>query len=243
MLQPCNLRAYTDGGLFTVILNKVGEWKVIECHDLYKYFQHLISYQTLMKKILKLESDGLIKGTYLGNKNKHVYLTDLGIKFTVFDKTYEPSPEELAHDLQVGRIVQELLSYSKIREATMYHQIQDNYINPDATVLMENDDETYNVAIELELTQKSQSRVKAKFNRYGVSADYDYCIFLSHKRTLINTYQRYLGEFKNYLSEKFFFILIDEFDGFKPILNQMKCFHRGQMIDHNGLLGSKTGDR
>jgi hypothetical protein len=196
-----------------------------------------------MKKIVKLEADGLIKGVYLGNRNKHVYLTNEGIKYTVYDKTYEPVPEELAHDIQVGRIVQDLLCYSKVIDATMYHQIDNKLISPDAVIQMDSDEELFNVAIELELTQKSQTRVKAKFNRYNVSSEFDYCIFISQKETLIKTYQRFLKDLNPELSGKFFFIIMDEFSGFRPILDQMKCFYNGELITVKGLFGTKINDR
>lgn len=44
MIETSRLKAYTEGGLFTIIINTIGEWKIIECHDLYKYFEGVISY-------------------------------------------------------------------------------------------------------------------------------------------------------------------------------------------------------
>lgn len=194
----------------------------------------------MMKKISKLQADGLVKSVYLGNRKKHVYLSEFGIQLTPFDKTYEPVPEELTHDLQVGKIVQEFPSYPNVVEATMNHQISDNHVSPDATMLINKKNKTFVIAIELELRQKSRTRVKSKISRYNVSQDYDYCLFISQKENLLNTYQRFLSEYTENFRKKFFFVQIEEFSGFKPILNEMKWTHKSNIIRHENIIGKKS---
>lgn len=232
-------RAYRNIETYSEIINTIGKWKIIECQDLYKYLMNQVSYKTLKNKIKYLEKLGIVKGIFVGNKKKHVYLTDIGIQFTRHDKTYEPIETELLHDLLTGKILHELMNYSGVIDVTMYHQLNDYHINPDGVIRVFNDGEEFTIAIEVELNQKSQKRVKEKYSKIGKSQDYDYCFFISNKEKLINTYKRYLSEMEEEVRNKIMFIEKENLSSSNVNLLESKCFYLGEEVDLVSMLGKK----
>ena len=106
----------------------------------------------------------MVKSVNLGRKRKHVYLSNTGIKFTNYDNTYELTDECMNHDVIVGTALRAFLKYPNCYNGRMFHQIVENNISPDAVLSGEKGGNEYELAIEVELTQKSSRRVKSKYS-------------------------------------------------------------------------------
>ena len=221
------------------IIHMIGKWKIIDLKNLYEYLNLNVTYRTLKTKVNNLEKRGLVASKFLGTRQKYVYLPDNGIAHTPFDKTYGPVSSEVFHDLLVGRVVQEFSKYSKVLDVTMYHLIEDKYINPDAVITLNAKGKLYRVAIEIELTRKSQSRIKSKFSKYGNSQDYDFCFYISNDERLLTAYKMYLDEFKEEVRRKIFFITDSNLGTAKEILKNPRCIHKGQEVVLESIIGGK----
>ncbi|MBT4789935.1 MAG: hypothetical protein HON90_00060 [Halobacteriovoraceae bacterium] len=232
-------KVYRNISNYADVINTIANWKIIDIKSLHQFLSFEISYYTLKRKICDLEKSGMVKSFFTTKRNKYVFLTDKGIQFSSTDKTFEPCDVEQTHDLLVVKLVQEMLGFSKVTDGKLYHQVNDNYINPDAVVKILSDDTEYTIAIELELTQKSQKRVKDKYAKYGNSYQYDYCLYISNKPKLIKTYQTYLEQMEEKTQSKFFFISKCDLSNAETNLLVAKCFHKGRELDLKVLFGVK----
>lgn len=221
------------------IIHTIGKWKVIDLKNLYEQLNLNVTYRTLKTKVNKLQKDGIVASKFLGTRNKYVYLTERGIAHTSFNKTYEPVSEEITHDLLVGKVAQELSKYSKVSGVTMYHHIEDKHINPDAIITVNAKERVFNIGIEVELTRKSQRRIKSKFGKYGLSQDYDYCFYISNDERLLTAYRLYLRELKPEIQRKIFFINNKDLCTSKDIFNGVSCIHKDKEVEITSIIGEK----
>ena len=189
-------------GIYEDIINILGQWKIIDIKGLREMCHYDIQYPNLLKKIRLLESHGFIKSILLGRKNKYIFLTKKGLVFTPYDHTYEIVDENITHDIIASRVLKELLEFDALFDGRMFHQISSDRVIPDAQVNGKKGNIYYKLALEVELTQKSQSRVKEKFRQYGRDKHFDYCLFITNKETLFRAYKRYLQDMGEDAQEK-----------------------------------------
>ena len=229
---------FSKSGIYREIIEALGRWKILECRNLHKLINTNVTYETLKRRVRILETQGVIESKYFNNKLKYIFLTDLGLKYTGADQTFSPKEEELTHDIICSKVVQELFKYSNVIDANMYHQIKRSGLNPDAELIIQKENE-YKVALEIELTQKSQRRIKAKFEKYAGSAELDYCVFITNKQRIIDTYSRFLREMKEPIQEKFFFVFGENLLGVNRILDNSQCSYQGEKVPMESLFGKK----
>ncbi|MBG60558.1 MAG: hypothetical protein CMJ16_08885 [Peredibacter sp.] len=229
--------SFVPHGVYEDIINIVGQWKIVDMKSLKEMCNYDVGYFNLLKKVRTLESHGLVKGVLLGRKNKHIYLTNNGLKYTGHDYTYEICDENLTHDLIVGRVLKELLKHKSLIEGRMFHQISEDQILPDAEVNGVKNDDVYRMALEVELTQKSQKRVKEKYRRYAKGSVFTYGVFITNKESLFKTYRRYLEEMNLEVQEANVLILAKEMSATKFDYNKTECFYLGETLNFESLFG------
>ncbi|MCF8060739.1 MAG: hypothetical protein K9K67_15660 [Bacteriovoracaceae bacterium] len=222
-------------GAYEDIINILGKWKVMDMKSLSDFCSYELKYFNLLHKVRKLESHGLVKSVLLGRKDKHIYLTNKGLKYTGHDYTYEICDENITHDLITGRVLKELIKTSHFIDGKMFHEVVVENIFPDAEVKGVKDNVRYQLALEIELTQKSESRVKEKYRKYGRERTYNYVLFITKKETLFNTYKRYLEEM-NSESQEAVILMFDKNLSVKKF-NQKDaiCFYQGKTTTFNKL--------
>jgi hypothetical protein len=222
-------------GAYEDIINILGKWKVMDMKSLSEFCSYELKYFNLLKKVRTLESHGLVKGVLLGKKDKHIYLTNKGLRYTGHDYTYEICDENLTHDLIVGRVLKELLKTQHFIDGKMFHEIVVENVFPDAEVKGIKNDMTYKLALEIELTQKSESRVKEKYRRYGREKDFNYVLFITNKQTLFKTYKRFLEEMNSETQEAII-LMFDQHLGIKKFKKQdANCFYQGSFTTFSKL--------
>mgnify|MGYP001609354658 CR=1 FL=1 len=217
-------------GEYEDIINLIGQWKILDMKALKELSNYKLKYRNLLHKVQKLERHGLIRGVLLGRKNKHVFLTQKGIKYTPYDTTFEISNENLTHDLIAARVLRDLLNYKGFKEGRMYHQITSDKLLPDAEIIGAKNGETYRMALEVELTQKSQDRVKEKFRLYGNGQGFSYALFITNKETLFNTYKRFLLEMKADVQDGVILLLDKSLSVTKFSYARAECFFMGKTM-------------
>ena len=227
-------------GVYEDIINMLGHWKILDMKSLSEMCNYDIKYFNLLKKVRKLESHGIIKGVLLGRKDKHIYLTNKGLRYTPYDFTYEICDENITHDLIVGRVLKELLKFSPFVDGRMYHQIMTDKIFPDAQVEGIKNNERYKLALEVELTQKSKERVKDKYRKYGQGESFNYALFVTNKESLFRTYKRYLEEMNRESREAVILMYDENLSATKFKYDKIKCYYMGEMTSFIELFSNEN---
>lgn len=178
-----------------------------------------------------------MKGVLLGRKNKHIYLTNKGLKYTNHDYTFEICDENLTHDLITGRVLKEFLKFEGFYNGRMFHQIPAEKVYPDAEITGSKNGEIYRLALEVELTQKSESRVKEKYRRYSRENFFNYGIFIINKETLFKTYKRFLEEMNGEVQEAIILMLDKKLTATKFNYENSQCFYMGKSMSFFDLFG------
>ena len=199
-----------------------------------------LKYFNLLKKVRTLETHGLVKGVLLGRKNKHIYLTNKGLRYTGHDHTYEICDENITHDLVVGRVLKELIKSPQFIDGKMFHEIPVENIFPDAEVKGVKDNQTYKLALEIELTQKSESRVKEKYRRYGREKVFNYVLYITNKEGLFKTYKRYLEEMNRDIQEAVILMFDKTLSVTSFKRENAKCFYQGKETTFTDLFGESS---
>ena len=224
-------------GPYIDIINAVGKWKVVDLKSLSELCSYKLNYSNLRKKVRKLEDFGLVKSVNLGRKRKHLFLTNSGIKFTQYDQTYELCDESLSHDVIVGNVLRSFLGFPNFVNGRMFHEIPDNDLAPDALVTGIKTKREYELAIEVELTQKSSTRVKSKYSRYLRSKSFDYCIFITNKEGLFRTYKRFLGEMNTDVQSKIILMYAPDLSPNEFSFYASECHFKGQTKKFEEIFG------
>jgi len=222
-------------GAYEDIINILGKWKVMDMKGLNDLCSYELKYFNLLSKVRKLESHGLVKGVLLGRKDKHIYLTNKGLKFTGYDYTYEICDENITHDLITGRVLKELIKTPYFIDGKMFHEVAIDNLFPDAEVKGIKDNIRYNLALEIELTQKSESRVKEKYRKYGRERNYNYVLFITRKEALFKTYKRYLEEMSSDVQEAVILMIDKNLSVKKFNQEDATCFYQRQITNFNKL--------
>lgn len=228
---------FVPHGAYEDIINILGKWKVMDMKSLNEFCSYDLKYFNLLKKVRTLETHGLVKGVLLGRKNKHIYLTNKGLKYTGHDFTYEICDENLTHDLVVGRVLKELIKTPHFIDGKMFHEILVENLFPDAEAKGTKDNQTYKLALEIELTQKSESRVKEKFRRYGREKVFNYVLYITNKESLFRAYKRYLEEMNSETQEAVILMLDKKLSVTSFKYEESNCFYRGRETTFLELFG------
>jgi len=202
-------KLFIPEGIYEELVNIIGQWKILDVQTLKNLCSHKLKTPNLLHKVRKLEEAGFIKGTKKGLQKKHVYLTNKGIRYTRYDETYEVCDEIVSHDIVTGKVLRELLTFENFINGCMFHQVREDKVFPDAEIEGVRDGMTYKLGLEVELTQKSSSRVKVKFKRYSLDRRFDYCLFVTNKPTLFKAYKGYLDQMGREIQEGIV-LLLDE---------------------------------
>ena len=179
------------------VLEPLSKWRILDLTSVKEESNYLHTKNSLCKTVRKLESFGLIN-SFIDpfTKRKFIYLTKTG-EFYVSPPgvTNGISHETVFHDAKVTEILRELLKRDCFKEAIVEHHLPptDDFYRPDALITgtFKN---PFRMAFELELTQKSKSRILKRFDYYLKSQAYEYVMYLFPRNRLLSTYHTLLEE-------------------------------------------------
>jgi hypothetical protein len=229
--------------IYEEIVNALGKWKVLDVKNLKEMIDPSLSYFNFLKKIRILEKNGILKSVLIGRKNKHVYLSAKGLKFTPLDCSSEIAPENLTHDLIVSRVLKELLKHPSFDEGRMFHHIDNKKILPDAELVGIKNGESYRLGIEVELTQKTYERVTKKFKNYRDDINYDYSFFVTNKESLFKTYCKLASQMDEDVQRSNIIVLDKSLSRHKFNYQSSDYYYLNKLISFNDLFldtGQKT---
>jgi DNA-binding MarR family transcriptional regulator len=200
----------------------------------------------LYADLKKLKDLGLIKRVkHSEDKKFYYYLSANGEKIIS-----QPSSR---HTFLLSKTLKELvLKFGRIKTYFSPEEIScpelgldTTYINPDSVLKVENKDKTVsNCAFELELTQKSASRIRDKFEKYIEDDYFKNCFYLFEFERDFDKYTYIFDEFVKQIKDqetakkayfKFVFILNEYLDLADPSLENSKTLFN-QRTSHLGKL-------
>lgn len=179
------------------------KWRVLDIEALRKEAIRAPQYKNFHRIIRVLEKKNILGGLrdpY--SRKKYIYLTSVGEKLlSLKDNPTALSTETLIHDIKVSEVSRGFLEKGWAKEIELEHQIVDkkNFmaeykIVPDAVIHTEKDGFKYRIALELELTRKSNQRVIEKAKLYNATSIYHYVIYLFGHKSLLEKYKEIISD-------------------------------------------------
>ena len=194
------------------LLYPLRKWKILNVRALKEEAEYHGSFSGFYKIISKLEKNLLVDSFINSWSNeKFIYLLPDGIKALGENELSLNINRELRfHDSIVSKVARDFKSYPHIEEVYLDFQTRQEFPLleriPDCLVTG-NLRNPFSMAIEVELTQKSQDRVKKILKTYSDSKVVNQVLYITDKKTILEAYKKYLFELGSVvLKEKFLFL-------------------------------------
>ncbi len=173
------------------------KWRVLDIQSLRELVKNAPSYKSFSRILLELQKKSFLGG-YRDpiSKKKFVYLSPKGEKYLALgNNPCAISSETLVHDIKVTEISKALFDQGLVDQIDLEHQILDkrNFkttykVIPDAILHFSKNSFNYRIAMELELTRKSNARIIEKVRQYNSSEYYHYLMYLFPSMKLMEKY-------------------------------------------------------
>jgi Uma2 family endonuclease len=230
------------------LLEPLRRWKILSIKGLKEEAEYAGSFSGLYKIISKLEKSRLV-GSFVNSwsNEKYIYLLPDGIKaLGANERSLNVNKELRFHDSIVTRVARKFSNYAFINET--YLDIHTREVFPllervpDALVVgVLNAPIT--MAIEIELTQKSQDRVKQIFRTYSDSKVVNHILYISDKKRILDTYKKYLEELGGeVLEERFLFLYAKDLAKAKEVLELGPVYFKKRITTLRELFGDYLGN-
>ena len=193
--------------LFELTLNQqaylapVSQWRVIDIPSAVKISPLNPNYSSFCRMVRQLEKGGVLKSYRKpGGGRKYIYLTPLGERLMgLGEAPTSITTETLLHDLRASELARELLSRGWIDSVSLEHELHNKRqfgssgrIVPDAHLEGSKSGKRFKIALEVELTVKSHSRVEEKIRHYQSQSFYDYCLYFFPKISHLENFQEFV---------------------------------------------------
>lgn len=208
-------------------LSPLLKWKIMDIRSLMGESNYPLGHSGFKKIIQRIEKLGVIAGLRDPfSKRKYIFLTGEGIKYLSGNAKLliatEGSP---LHDAKASEICRHFLTLPTVEKVTLEHEFSmQNSVIPDGAINGKKNGVSYCVAFELELTQKSKSRIIGKVQSYFSSTDFDYLIYFFASKQLMNSYRNTIDE------------AISE-----PLKNRIMYFCNEQILSRDYSLAESAG--
>ena len=181
------------------LLLPLSRWKILSVRDLKGESEYGGSDSGFYKIISKLEKNLLIDSFFNQWSNeKFVYLSSQGAKALGKNSGGLNINRDLRfHDSLVTKVARKFLSYSFVKDLYLDFQVKEAFPlverTPDCLIQGEIK-RPFNLAIEVELTQKNRDRVREIFQTYGDSKVVNHVLYITDKKAIFNAYKKYLTQ-------------------------------------------------
>jgi hypothetical protein len=196
------------------LLNPLRKWRILSINALKEESEYSGSSSAFYKVITKLEKNMLLDSFINSWSNeKFVYLLPTGIKALGEEKASLAINRDLRfHDAISSKIARLFKSYSFINGIYLNQEIAKSFplLERVPDILAEGKiTKEFRLAIEVELTQKSQKRVKQIFKSYSDSKVVNNIIYITDKQSIFKAYKKYLIELGAEINQAKFIIIFE----------------------------------
>ena len=179
-------------------MEPLGKWRILDLKGLRELGEYPNHASVFRKTVSRLEKARIIQ-SFIDpwSKRKFVYLTEMGEKlFNGEDSPITIHNETRLHDARVIELVRILLKYDLFTDVELEHEYHgfSAHLRPDAILKAKVAKKDINVALEVELTGKSDSRVYDKIEYYLNTKYFSNVIYFFCNETLCKRYQRKIFE-------------------------------------------------
>lgn len=179
------------------ILEPLTKWRILDLSSISHEINYLHTRDNLCKTVRRLENFGLIhsfKDPF--THRKFIYLTKSGESLiNPPGVTSGIARETVFHDAKVTEILREFTKKECFHDATIEHRLtsSEDFQRPDGMIRGEFLN-PFKMAFELELTQKSKTRITKRFKYYLESQAYEYVFYLFPRLNVLKTYLQVLTD-------------------------------------------------
>lgn len=173
------------------------KWRVLSIEALRQESINAPSYFNFCRIIRSLEKAKIVEGyRHPFNRKKYVFLSPFGEGQLAIDENPSAiSKDCLIHDIRVSEVARNLLEHGFVREVKLEHELSDKRtfkpiykVIPDVQLEGIKGGINFKIALELELTRKSNHRIGEKAKLYAKSGYYHNMIYLFAKERLMEKY-------------------------------------------------------
>jgi hypothetical protein len=197
------------------LLLPLKQWKILSLKALKEEAEYSGSASGFYKIISKLEKNKLLDSFVNSWSNeKFLYLLPDGIKALGGNERSLGLNRDLRfHDSIVSKVARTFRSYSFVKDVYLDFQARDQFPLlervPDFIVTGRKEKQ-FTMAIEVELTQKSQDRVKHIFKTYSDSLVVNNILYIMDKKSMFSTYKNILNQQRGELCSDKFLLMLDK---------------------------------
>lgn len=217
------------------LLNEIGRWKVIPLKGLYECASQGMAYSPFCRRVKRIEKLGLVRSIKGRRKTKYVTLTEKGSMISQYKSPYLENEVELSHDLTASCLLCELLKYPNFHTGHIVHGGEGLSPEPDALIHASKNDKLYRLALEIELHQKSNKRVREKFARYVATADCDHVLYVMNKPDVFHSYQAITLEMEKKVSQKIILMLATNLFAQQFEYQDARCWFKAKEMGFNEI--------
>jgi len=179
-------------GTYEDIIQTLASWIILDLTTLLKKVDYNYSHQAFAKRVKKLEDFGYLASVYFQNYRKYLFLTEKGLAEAGLNNAWGVNKEIIHHDIITVNVFQYLLKLPQVKEGRIYLDLAGADRRPDCALTMQpNFWEGKELAIEVEITQKSYDRVENKFRDYmNKDSPYSKVLYIIQKTPVFEAYKR-----------------------------------------------------
>ena len=181
------------------ILRKVSRWRVVEAKLLYTLSEYQGTNRSFNRVVSNLEKTKLLKSIHLRGKSKFLIASP---ELNTIYKSSTPliQEESLIHESIITTVANKMLEWNAFESVTLPHEVvkskKNFYVNnllPDCVLHgMEEDGTKFDLALEVELSRKSKTRVAKKLQDYLANDLFDHIFYVFNDRFTFEGYKRML---------------------------------------------------
>lgn len=237
------------------ILSQISKWRVIPLRSLREISGYQGSKQSFYRVIRTLENRNLIRTKKLNGKSKVVTLSPELTSLSMY-RHADLQEESITHEALVASICQELLTWEIFESVTLPYEIvskgYDSGIRrlPDALVEGKNQGKSFKMALEIEITRKSKTRVQNKVEDYLKNDVFDFIFYIFNERSTFESYKRFITEVfqrplfsegQNNHDARFIFGYKENLIGTMCRIEDLELYYRGKATSLESIFGKRRG--
>lgn len=221
------------------ILEEIGKNRALPLSELYRLTEEKSSYQNFSLTVCLLERMGLVGSARGKQKRKYLYLTEAGAEYTPFSAPHAESVIGLNHDVVTVHVLKKLLELKSIKSGKITTENKYYDIVPDAIIEEVGDSHKNTIGVEVELSQKSSSRVRGKFIEYEKSSKFDYALYIMSRKSVYRAYKKVLTGLIQEIQERIVLCLNPAIEEDEFNFESSDCWFNGRDRTFTELFGGR----
>jgi len=178
-------------GTYEDIIQTLGSWRILDLKTLLKRVGYNYSYQAFAKRVKRLEDCGYLGSVYFQSYRKYLYLTEKGLNEAGLNNAWAINKDIIKHDIITVNVFEYFLGLSEVKNGNIHLNKASAEKRPDCFIkFLPNHKHINELAVEVELNQKSYTRIEDKFLDYLKSDSYDRVLYIFQKTTTLEAYKK-----------------------------------------------------